>query len=102
MKLTVKNIAKVLTREYAECPNCGGETEICSYVNQKTELRIELFCDGCGTSVNFAEFLVELEKRQEKISKWKSWLNWVKGFCGFVGLLFVIIVMKILGLDAAE
>jgi hypothetical protein len=75
MQLTIKNVAKILVSEYAECPTCGGITEICSYYDSKDELQIKIFCDGCGTSANFAEVLVEIEKRRETAPKWKFWVG---------------------------
>lgn len=72
MKLTVKNIARVLAKEESECPFCGDNTEICAFHN-KEGLQVKMFCDCCGAKKDFVEFLVELEKRSEPIPRWKFW-----------------------------
>ena len=61
MKLTVKNIAKVLSKRESKCPMCGDNTEICAYHNAEG-LQVKMFCDSCGATKDFIEFLVKLEK----------------------------------------
>lgn len=61
MKLTVRNIIAELNKNYLKCPMCGGEAEICAYANCEV-LQVKIFCDGCGASADFVEFLVELEQ----------------------------------------
>jgi len=65
MKLTVKNIIAELAKHHQECPFCGGEAEICAYGKKgETGSIVKIFCaDDCGASVNFVEWLVELEKK---------------------------------------
>ncbi len=67
MKLTVKNIIKVLEKEYSECPFCDGEPEICSYTKKGEEGKIiKVFCPDCGATTEngglFAEILKTIEK----------------------------------------
>lgn len=61
MKLTVKNIVKVLKNEYSECPMCGDKAEICAY--NAEGLQVKIFCNSCGMSADFVEVLVEIEKK---------------------------------------
>lgn len=58
MELKTSNVGKALL-EYAECPLCGGETEICV-----VDSRIRVFCNNCGTSARFEEVLVEMQEKE--------------------------------------
>ncbi len=65
MELTVKNIAQALINKESTCPMCGADTEICSYHN-KDGLQVKMFCDCCGATKDFVQFLVDLEKEAVK------------------------------------
>jgi hypothetical protein len=66
MKLTIKNIGRELLSDSTvnECPMCGDDAQICAYKNKDGQ-QIEIFCESCGAKMDFVEYLVDLEKREE-------------------------------------
>lgn len=65
MKLTVKNIGRSLLGDSTvnQCPMCGDEAQICAYKNKDGQ-QVKIFCESCGSEMDFVEYLVDLEKRE--------------------------------------
>lgn len=63
MQLTTKNIRREM-KELEKCPMCGNVTEIAAYYGIDGEYKIKCGCGMCGTSADFVEWLILLEKKE--------------------------------------
>ena len=73
MKLTVKNIIKVLEKEYSECPFCHAEAEICSYFLEGEGRMIKVFCPDCGSTTDHNGHFAAILKAMEELDEDEYW-----------------------------